>query len=337
MPDVAIMAETHAREAFRRRHPLLAYAARRTAITAVLLVLVSILIFAATAILPGNAAAQILGHGGATAAERAALSRQLGLDRPLLTQYGSWVGGVLRGDLGTSLASREPVTSFIAERLGNSIVLALAATLLMLPLALGLGTIAGIRRGRASDHAISGISLGLIALPEFVSGTILVVLFGVTLAWLPPTSIIPSGATPLSDPRLLVLPSLTLCLAGAAYIIRMLRAGVAEQISGDYVQAARLNGIPERRIVLRHALRNAMGPTVQVIALTVQWLVGGIVIVETVFSYPGLGQGLVQAVTARDIPVVQSLTLLIAAFYLIVNLAADVLVIMLVPKLRTAL
>ncbi len=337
MADVVTLAEAPEREAFRRRHPLLAYAARRTGITIVLLVLVSILIFAATAILPGNAAAQILGHSGATAAERAALSRQLGLDRPLLTQYGTWVGGVLHGNLGTSLASRLPVTSFIAARLGNSVMLALAAIVLMLPLALGLGTIAGIRRGRASDHAIASISLGLIALPEFVSGTILAVLFGVTLAWFPPTSIIPSGANPLSDPKLLVLPSLTLCLAGSAYIIRMLRAGVAEEMAGDYVQAARLNGIPERRIVLRHALRNAMGPTVQVVALTVQWLVGGIVVVETVFSYPGLGQGLVQAVTARDIPVVQSLTLLIAAFYLMVNLAADILVILLVPKLRTAL
>jgi len=130
---------------------------------------------------------------------------------------------------------------------------------------------------------------------------------------------------------------LTLCIAGSAYIIRMLRAGVAEAMASDYVQAARLNGIPERRVVTKHALRNSLGPTVQVVALTVQWLVGGIVVVETVFSYPGLGQGLVQAVTARDIPVVQSLTLLIAAFYLMVNLVADIVVILLVPKLRTSL
>ena len=321
----------------RRRHPLLAYALRRTAITVLLLGLVSVLIFAATEVLPGNAAAQILGHSGASAAERASLGRQLGLDRPLIQQYGSWIGGVLHGDLGVSLASHEPVSSFISARLGNSIVLALAAILVMIPISVLLGTVAGIRRGQGVDHAISGISLGLIALPEFVSGSILAVVFGVTLAWFPPTSIIASGSSPLSDPKLLVLPVLTLCIAGSAYIIRMLRAGVAEAMASDYVQAARLNGIPERRVVTKHALRNSLGPTVQVVALTVQWLVGGIVVVETVFSYPGLGQGLVQAVTARDIPVVQSLVLLIAAFYLMVNLVADIVVILLVPKLRTSL
>jgi peptide/nickel transport system permease protein len=321
----------------RRRHPLLAYALRRTAITVLLLFFVSVLIFAATEVLPGNAAAQILGHSGATAAEKANLSRQLGLNRPLIQQYGSWIGGVLHGDLGVSLASHEPVTSFISARLGNSIALALAAVVVMIPISVLLGTVAGIRRGQGVDHAISGISLGLIALPEFVSGSILAVVFGVTLAWFPPTSIIPSGSSPLSDPKLLVLPVLTLCIAGSAYIIRMLRAGVAEAMVSDYVQAARLNGVPERRVVTKHVLRNSLGPTVQVVALTVQWLVGGIVVVETVFSYPGLGQGLVQAVTARDIPVVQSLTLLIAAFYLIVNLVADIVVILLVPKLRTSL
>jgi peptide/nickel transport system permease protein len=332
------IAESGAAAPSRRRvHPLIAYALRRTAITVLLLALVSVLIFLATQVLPGNAAAQILGHSGATGAERAQLSRQLGLDRPLIDQYGSWIGGVLHGDLGRSFASNEPVTAFISARIGNSAVLALAAVLVMLPIAVVLGIVAGVRRGRLADHAISGASLGLIALPEFVSGTILAVFFGVTLAVFPPTSIIPSGSTPLSDPNLLVLPVLTLSIAGSAYIIRMLRAGVAEAMASEYVQAARLNGLPERRIIVRHALRNALAPTVQVVALTVQWLFGGIVIVETVFSYPGLGQGLVQAVTARDIPVVQSLVLVIAAFYLAVNLVADIVVILLVPKLRTSL
>ena len=320
----------------RRRHPLVAYALRRSAVAVLLLVLVSVLIFAATLVLPGDAADQILGRSG-SAAQKAQLRHQLGLDRPVLAQYASWIGGVLHGDLGHSLASGEPVTAFISARLGNSVVLAIAALLVMVPFATLLGTIAGVRRGRAADHAISLVSLGLIALPEFVTGTILAVLLGVTLAWLPPTSIILSGSGPLSDPKLLVLPVLTLCIAGSAYIIRMLRAGVVEAMTYDYVQAARLNGISERRIVVWHALRNALGPTVQVVALTVQWLIGGLVVVETVFSYPGLGQGLVQAVTARDIPVVQSLTLLIAAFYILVNLLADIVVILLVPKLRTSL
>jgi peptide/nickel transport system permease protein len=319
-----------------RRHPLVAYALRRIAVAVLLLALVSVLIFVATQVLPGDAADQILGRS-ATAAQKARLRHQLGLDRPVLTQYGSWIDGVLHGDLGRSLASHQPVTAFISARVGNSVVLAIAALLVMLPVAMLLGTIAGVWHGRARDHAISAVSLALIALPEFVTGMILAVLFGVALGWLPATSILLSGSSPLSDPKVLVLPALTLCIAGSAYIIRMLRAGAVEVMASDYVQAARLNGISEPRIIVWHALRNALAPTVQVVALTVQWLIGGIVVVETVFSYPGLGQGIVQAVEARDIPVVQSLTLLIGAFYILVNLVADIAVILLVPKLRTSL
>jgi peptide/nickel transport system permease protein len=320
----------------RRRHPLLAYALRRTGVALLLLVLVSMLVFAATLILPGNAADQILGRSG-TAAQKAALTRQLGLNRSFLAQYLSWIGGILHGDFGQSLASHESVTSYISSRLGNSLALALAALVLIIPISVVLGTLAGVKRGRSADHAVSAVSLGLIALPEFVSGTILAVVVGVKLGWLPPSSLIPVGSGPLTDPSILVLPAITLCIAGSAYIIRMLRAGVAETMTSEYVQAARLYGIPERRVITGHALRNALAPTVQVVALTVQWLVGGIVVVETVFAYPGLGQGLVQSVTARDIPVVQALTLLIAAFYLFINLCADLVVILLVPKLRTAL
>ena len=319
-----------------RRHPLFGYAARRIGIAIVLLVVVSILIFLATQILPGDAADTILGRS-ATAAQKAILRRQLGLDRSWPAQYWSWISGVLSGNLGHSFGSDEPVTTFIGARLTNSLALAVAALIFLVPVSLILGTIAGVRRGRAADHVISGLTLALIALPEFVTGTILALLFGITFAILPPTSIIPSGSGPLSDPRILVLPALTLCLAGAAYIIRMLRAGVVEAMASDYVQAARLNGVPEGRVIVWHALRNALAPTVQVVALTVQWLIGGIVVVESVFSYPGLGQGLVASVTARDIPVVQALTLLIAATYIVLNLIADMIVILLVPKLRTTL
>jgi peptide/nickel transport system permease protein len=157
----------------------------------------------------------------------------------------------------------------------------------------------------------------------------------VSLKLVPPTSIIPIGASPLSQPSLLVLPVVTLCLAGSAYIVRMLRAGVIESMSSDYVQAARLNGINERRVIFHHALRNSLAPTVQVVALTVQFLIGGVVVVETVFSYPGLGAGLVGAVIGRDIPVVQSVTLLLALVYIVINLIADLVVVLLVPKLRT--
>ena len=297
--------------------------------------LVSLLVFAATQVLPGNTADAILGRS-ATAEQKAIYTKQLGLDKPLWEQYWSWFSGVLHGDLGRSVANQQTVSSFISARLSNSLILAGATLLFLIPISVVLGAWAGVRRGRAPDHAISGISLGLIALPEFVTGSIFAAVLGVSLALVPPTSIIPIGDSPLSQPSLLVLPVLTLCLAGCAYIVRMLRAGVIESMSSDYVQAARLNGINERRVIFRHALRNSLAPTVQVVALTVQWLIGGIVVVETVFSYPGLGAGLVGAVTGRDIPVVQSVTLILAVVYIVINLVADLVVVLLVPKLRTS-
>jgi peptide/nickel transport system permease protein len=319
---------------FRSHHPLAAYALRRLGIALLLAVLVSILVFAATQVLPGNTADAILGRT-ATAEQKAIYTKQLGLDKPLWQQYWSWFSGVLHGDLGHSVANQQTVSSFISSRLSNSLILAGATLLILIPGSVILGAWAGVRRGKTADHAISGISLGLIALPEFVTGTILAAVVAVSLKLVPPTSIIPIGDSPLSQPSLLVLPVVTLCLAGCAYIVRMLRAGVIESMSSDYVQAARLNGINERRVIFHHALRNSLAPTVQVVALTVQWLIGGIVVVETVFSYPGLGAGLVGAVTGRDIPVVQSVTLILALVYIVINLIADLVVVLLVPKLRT--
>ncbi len=318
-----------------RRHPLAAYAVRRVAVGAVLLMFVSMLVFGATQVLPGDAASAILGRS-ATAEQKEIYRKELGLDRPLPTQYWSWISGVVQGDLGKTLASRDPVTSFISVRVGKTLVLALATLLVLLPVALALGVWAGIRRDRAADHVISGISLGFIALPEFVTGTLLIASIAVSLKLLPPTSIIESGQSPLTSPRIIVLPVLTLCITAAAYIIRMIRAGVVESMSSDYVQMARLNGVPEWRVVVRHALRNSLAPTVQVLALTVQYLIGGIVIVETVFAYPGLGQGLVQAVIARDIPTVQGVAMLLAAIYVVINILADFVVVLLIPKLRTS-
>jgi peptide/nickel transport system permease protein len=318
----------------RRSHPLAAFCVRRLAIGVVLLALVSVLVFGATQILPGDAASAILGRS-ATPAQKEIYRKQLGLDKPLPEQYWRWVSHVARGDLGTSVANGVPVTSFISARAGKSLVLALAALLVLLPVSLTLGIVSGIKRDRPIDHAISVTSLALIALPEFVTGTLLIAFIAVTLKWLPPTSIIESGGV-LSNPRLLVLPVLTLCITATPYVVRMVRAGVSEAMGADYVQMARLSGIPERRIIMRHALRNALAPTVQVLALTMQYLIGGIVIVETVFAYPGLGQGLVQAVVARDIPTVQGVAILLAAVYIVINIVADVVVVLLIPKLRTS-
>jgi peptide/nickel transport system permease protein len=324
----------YSRFAGRRPHPLLGFVARRLAIGLVLLVAVSVLVFAGTQVLPGNAANAILGRS-ATPAQKAIYERQLGLDKPLPEQYWRWISQVMRGDLGKSVANQVPVTSFIAARAGKSLILALATLIVLLPISVFFGVIAGIRRERAADHAISLTSLALIALPEFVTGTVLIALIAVTLKWLPPTSIIESGGV-FSNLNVLVLPVVTLCITATPYVIRMVRAGVSETMEADYIQMARLSGIPERRVVVRHALRNALAPTVQVLALTMQYLIGGIVIVETVFAYPGLGQGLVQAVVARDIPTVQAVALLLAAIYIVINIVADVIVVLLIPKLRTS-
>jgi len=299
-----------------------------------LLVLVSVLVFGATQILPGDAASAILGRS-ATPAQKEIYRKQLGLDQPLPQQYWRWMSHVLQGDLGRSVANQVPVTTFISARAGKSLVLALAALAVLLPLSVAFGVLAGIRRDRAVDHTISVTSLALIALPEFVIATFLIAFIAVALKWLPPTSIVESGGV-LSNPSVLVLPVLTLCLTATPYVIRMVRAGVSETMSADYVQMARLWGIPEHRVIVRHALRNAMAPTVQVLALTMQYLIGGIVIVETVFAYPGLGQGLVQAVVARDIPTVQGVAMLLAAIYIVINIVADVIVVLLIPKLRTS-
>jgi peptide/nickel transport system permease protein len=318
-----------------RRHPLVFFVMRRTATGLVVLVLVSILIFAATQILPGDAAQAILGRT-ATPASVAALREQLHLDEPATTRYGHWVAGLVHGDFGTSLSANVPVSDLIGERIRNSLVLALLTLLLMIPLSLVLGIVAGARAGRAADHAISGVSLAFIAVPEFVTATLLILLLAIWAQLLPPVSLT-AGGDPLGTPSVLVLPIITLLLASLAQTIRMMRAGVVEVMQTEYIEAARMNGISERRVILKHVMRNSLAPSIQVLALNVQWLVGGIVIVETVFQYGGIGQLLVQAVSVRDIPLVEALAVLIAAVYIALNIVADLLVVLLVPRLRTAL
>jgi peptide/nickel transport system permease protein len=217
----------------------------------------------------------------------------------------------------------------------NTWILAAATTLLMLPLSLGLGILTGIRPDKLTDHLISGISLVFIALPEFITGTLLALFLGVKVHLLPVLSLVPAGGSPLDQPSILVLPVVTLSLSGFAYMVRMIRAGVIDTMSSEYVEMARLRGIRETRVILRHVLRNALAPSIQLFALTLQWLVGGLVVVETVFSYPGIGLTLVNAVSVRDIPVVQAVAVLIAALYIAINIAADLLVVFTIPKLRT--
>ena len=297
------------------------------------------LVFAGTEVLPGDAAGAVLGRS-ATPEQLAELRGQMGLDRPAAERYLDWLGGLLTGDLGNSAAgfaegSMRPIWGEISGEVGNSLILALLAAIIMIPVSLGLGVLAAIRAGRPTDHAVSAGSLAVISLPEFIIGSLLILVFFSWLDVLPPVSLIAPGTSPLAEPDALVLPVLTLLGASLAASIRMVRAGMLETLAAEYVTMARLNGLRERAVVARYALRNALAPSVQVFAQNIQYLVGGIVVTEYLFNYPGLGKELVDAVAIRDVREVQSVALLIAAFYVLVNIVADFLVVLLVPKLRT--
>jgi peptide/nickel transport system permease protein len=318
--------------------PVVTFLVRRVLGGIAALLAASVLIFAATELLPGNTASAVLGRN-ATPQSIAVLSRQMGLDRPATTRYFDWLGGFVHGDLGVSSVSlaqgqHTSVGSLISSPLKNSAILAGLAALFMIPLSLGLGAYAAVRAGKPADHVISIGSLISISAPEFVTGALLVALFFVGLHLLPPVSIVAPGADPLSTPNELVLPVLTLLFASLAWGIRMVRAGMYEVLQTEYVQAARLNGLSERRVLMRYALRNALAPSVQVLAQNLQYLVGGVIIVETVFAYPGLGSQLVSSVSNRDVTMVQSIAMLIAVIYVLINLVADLIVMLLVPKLR---
>jgi peptide/nickel transport system permease protein len=325
--------------AARRRRPLLWFVLRRLAAGVATLFVVSVLVFVGTEVLPGDAASAVLGRT-ASPEQLAEMRGLMGLDRPAYERYFDWLGGVLTGDLGNSAAGYAaggelPIWDEIAPKIKNSFILGAVTALLMVPLALVLGVFAAMRAGRPVDHAISLTSLAIISLPEFIIGSLLILVFFSWLDILPPVSLVPPGTNPLTEPKVLVLPVLTLLGASLAASIRMVRAGMVEALRSEYVTMARLNGFRERVVVSRYALRNALAPSVQVFAQNIQYLVGGIIVTEYLFNYPGLGKELVDAVAIRDVREVQTIALLVAAFYILLNIIADLLVVLLVPKLRT--
>jgi peptide/nickel transport system permease protein len=324
----------------RGAHPLLRFTVRRVAAGVLTLLVVSVLVFAGTELLPGDAAGAVLGKT-ATPEALAELRAQMGLDRAAPLRYLDWLGGLLTGDLGNSAAGYAqggefPIWNEISGKVVNSLVLAAIAAVIMVPLSLLLGTWAAIRAGRPADHTISSFSLAVISVPEFIIGSLLILLFFTWLGALSPVSLIPPGESPLAYPKELVLPVLTLLGASLAGSIRMVRAGMIETLRADYVQMARLSGFAEATVIRRYALRNALAPSVQVLAQNIQYLVGGIIVVEYLFSYPGLGKELVDAVAIRDVREVQSVAIVIAALYITLNIVADLLVVLLVPRLRTS-
>lgn len=294
---------------------------------------VSLLVFLATQLLPGDAARAALGQQ-ATPQLVAGLRREFGLDRPVLVRYGAWLGGFLRGDLGRSLPSGDPVARILGDHIRNTAALAALTVAVLVPLSLVLGIASAIRRDRPLDHGVAAVTLALISTPEFVVGSLLALLFAVRLGWLPPASLVDSSQPVLGQLSLFVLPTLTLLAASVAQTTRMVRASMIDVLRSDYVAMARLKGVPERRVLLAHALPNALGPTIQVIAFNVAWLAGGVIVVEAVFQFPGIGLALTSAVTARDQPTVEAIAMLVTGVYIGVNLLADILVTVMNPRLR---
>ena len=319
--------------------PLLKLLLIRLALGLLTLFLVTIVVFVATQALPGDAARSILGKESTNVARYEALRKQLGLDRPMVTQYTSWLGDVVKGDLGTSLVGGgAKVTTLLRSRIINSATLVFLAALISIPISIVIGAMSAIWRDSRFDNAVNIGNLSLAALPEFVIGIVLVLLFATAVfKWLPSVSNVDSLAPLAGQMTLFVLPVATLVLAVIPYVSRMLRASTVEVLESEYVMMARLKGVSESRVLWHHALPNAIVPTIQVIAINIAWLAGGIVTVEYLFGFPGIGSALVDAVANRDMPVVQALCLLIAAVYVILNLLADILTILISPRLRTGL
>ena len=317
---------------------LAGFVLRRLLLGVVVLFLVSVVVFAATQALPSDPARAILGRT-ATPASLKALREQLNLDQPMLQQYWNWITGLLHGDMGTSLAAREPVSTYLHDRLINSAFLVIVSGVISIPLSVAIGAYAALRRDRTFDVSTSIGTLALAALPEFVIGVTLVVIFATTVFphFLPAVSFLAPGEHPWNDLEEMILPVLTLVLAVTPYVARIMRASMIEVLESDYVEMARLKGVPERLVITRHALPNALGPTFQVIAINLAYLAGGVIVVEYVFNFAGIGSAMQDAVSTQDLPVVQALAMLIAGVYVVLNMLADVATILVTPRLRTRL
>ena len=325
----------------RRQHGAAAWAvwlARRLGLAVLTLWLVSVLVFLATASL-GDPIRAILGRDYNSNPGRVAeLEELLNADAGLVSRYFDWLGGLFTGDPGTSLASGRPVGELISSSVVNSAMLVLLSAVVMIPLAFAIAMISAHYRRKRPDTVIQTILLAMAGLPEFVIGVLLIALLATTVFKVFPavTFCSPTGH-PWDNWDSMVLPTLTLVLWVAPYVSRIVRASLLEVIDSDYVELARLKGIPEKVVIRKHALLNAIVPGIQVIALQLAFLAGGVVVVETLFSYPGVGLQLVDAVRNHDVPTVQALSMIIAGVYVVVNLIADLLSILLTPRARTAI
>ena len=312
------------------------FIARRIGLGVLTLWLVSLIVFAAVIALPGDAATAILGKE-ATPDRVAALREQLHLNESTISQYTQWLGGILTFDLGNSAATQQPVSQLLSDRVGNSAFLVFVASVIAIPLSILIGVWTAMKRDRPADHVTSTVTLVLAALPEFVIGLGLIIVFATGLFHIfPAVSLLAPGQKAWDAPDTFVLPAATLVLAVVPYISRIMRGSMIEVLESEYVTMARLKGLPEREVIWRHAVPNAIVPAIQVAALQLAWMAGGVVVVEFLFQYQGIGAALVDAVGNRDMPVVQTVTMLAAAIYVALNLLADLATILVTPRLRTA-
>ncbi len=295
--------------------------------------LVTILVFIGTQLLPGDVAEAVLGQS-ATPEALAALRLEMGLDRPAIVRYLAWIGGLFTGDLGTSLANGARISSLIAERFSNTLLLAGATALLVVPSAILLGLVSAMYPESIFDRSVSVMTMFLVAVPEFLLGTLLVLIFAVQLRWLPAISYVTEFRSVGQMIESLALPVLTLSLVLLAQMARMTRSTILNILSSSYIEMAVLKGVRRHRIVFRHALVNAMSPIANVIALNLAYLVSGVLIVETIFAYPGLAKLIVDGVSSRDFPVIQSCAMIFCAAYVLFILVADIAAILSNPRLR---
>jgi peptide/nickel transport system permease protein len=306
--------------------------AQRLALGLLVLFAVSLIIFLGVELLPGDLCQEIQGQG-ATKETVAACRRELGLDQPPITRYLSWLGGVLQGDFGVSLANQREISELIGVRLSNTIFLALVAAIISVPLALILGILAALYRNTIYDRAVNVVTLTSISTPEFFVAYILILFFSVKFGWFPSLSNVSPETEFWDRVYRAVLPAATLTLVVVAHMMRMTRASIINLLASPYIEMANLKGMSRSHIIVHHALPNAWAPIVNVIVINLAYLIVGVVVVEVVFVYPGLGQLIVDSVQKRDIPVVQACSLIFAATYVILNLTADILSIVTNPRL----
>jgi peptide/nickel transport system permease protein len=298
------------------------------------LVVMSFIIFLLVEIMPGDVAQMILGQS-ATEEAVAALRQARGLDDPLLQRYGRWVKGVLVGDLGESVYMQGvAINSILWRRVGHSLVLAFTAFIMFVPLSIFLGVLAGVKEKKPADSVISFFGLATMALPEFVSGVILITIFAVQLNWFPIVSVIPIGQTLFQNLDILVLPALSITFVMFGYVSRMQRSSMIGVMNSDYIRSAILKGMPRKYVIFRHALKNALLPTITIIGMNMGWLFGGLIVVETLFGFPGMGSLLMTAIKTRDVPLIEACVLLITIIYSLSTMITDILYSYLNPRIR---